>query len=353
MAKSTQPDDLSCQLSALDQQLQDLMCQRAELLSQQTAQTRSTLSAPGRYSLASSEPTAPFTQAQLDELLWQIHCACLAVSGSTRVAFLGPVGTFTQAALIKRFGSQVTMQPQATIDDVFREVEAGQAEYGVVPVENSTEGVVNHTLDKFLASPLKICAEIELRIHQHLLVKHTGQKITRIYSHQQSLAQCREYLLAHYPGVAQVSVASNAEAARLAAQSDEAAAIAGELAAEAYQLVYQARNIEDKPDNSTRFLVIGPQSPAPSGQDKTTLLISAPNRPGMLYQLLAPIKDNNIMMTRIESRPSRQGLWDYVFFIDIVGHQDQAPVAEALAQLQAQASLYKWLGSYPAARRDA
>jgi chorismate mutase/prephenate dehydratase len=267
-----------------------------------------------------------------------------------KIAFLGPEGTFTQTAALKHFGHSVDTVPLSAIDEVFREVESGAAHYGVVPVENSTEGVINHTLDMFMHTSLKISGEVELRIHHHLLgVQSDTAKIRKVYSHQQSLAQCREWLDANLPHIERSAVSSNAEAARLAAKDPETMAIAGDTAAELYGLQIVHQNIEDEPDNTTRFLIIGKQEVAPSGADKTSLLISADNRAGALYRLLTPFVDNKISMTRIESRPSRRGMWDYVFFVDVEGHAQDQNVHAAIQALEKEASLLKVLGSYPRA----
>ena len=267
-----------------------------------------------------------------------------------KIAFLGPEGTFTQAAALKHFGHSVQTLPMTTIGDVFREVESGTSSYGVVPVENSTEGVISHTLDEFINSSLNICGEVELRIHHHLLSK--VEKITdvkRVYSHRQSLAQCRKWLDTNLANVEQIDVSSNAEAARLAAEEKGAAAIAGETAAEIYGLNTVAGNIEDEPDNTTRFLIIGKRVLPASGIDKTSMLISTNNKSGSLHAMLEPLAKNNISMTRIESRPSRQGMWNYVFFVDIEGHTDDSNVAKAISELEKAASVVKVLGSYPKA----
>ena len=229
-------------------------------------------------------------------------------------------------------------------------MESGSAQFGLGPVENSTEGVINHTLDMFITSPLKICGEVELRIHHHLLGKGNDIKAARrVVSHQQSLAQCREWLDANLPGVERAAVSSNAEAARIAAADVGTMAIAGDSAARLYDLKMFASNIEDSPDNTTRFLVIGTLETAPSGNDKTSLLLSSRNRPGALQRLLAPLAKNRINMTRIESRPSRQSMWEYVFFIDIDGHAKDRKLAKALAELEKEAAFLKRLGSYPKA----
>jgi len=267
------------------------------------------------------------------------------------VAFLGPEGTFTQAAALKQFGHAVNMHPMSTISDVFVDVESNNADYGVVPIENSTEGVISHTLDMFISSPLHICGEVSIRINQNLMSQAKSlDDIKKIYSHKQSLAQCRGWLDRHLcSDVERIEVSSNAEAARLASEDPTAAAIAGENAAILYKLTIMHSNIEDEPGNTTRFFVVGKQVVPPSGQDKTSLLLATRNEAGGLYSLLSPLADNKVSMTRIESRPSRRGLWDYVFFIDVLGHQQDPEVQQAFAELQKKASLFKILGSYPQA----
>jgi len=292
----------------------------------------------------------PLADEEIARLFREIMSACLALEEPMKIAFLGPEGTFTQAAAQKHFGHSVLTLPRSGIAEVFRDVESGAAHFGVVPIENSTEGVVNHTLDLFVNSPLRICGEVELRIHHHLLGRSTSLKgVRKVCSHQQSLAQCREWLDANLSDVERLAVASNAEAARMASEDTSAVAIAGSSAAEIYGLNVLESNIEDEPDNTTRFLIIGKLDPPPSGKDKTSLLISGPNRSGSLMALLAPLARNKINMTRIESRPSRRGLWEYVFFVDIDGHASDKRVAKALAELQKGTTVIKWLGSYPKA----
>ena len=285
-------------------------------------------------------------------LFREIMSACLAQEEPLKVAFLGPEGTFTQTAVLKHFGHSVRALPLTSIDEVFHEVESAQADFGVVPIENSTEGTVNHTLDRFLNSPLKICGEIELRIHQFMMGRMRSlEQVRRICSHAQSLAQCRGWLDEHLPSIERIAVASNAEAARRARDEKGTAAIAGQTAAEVYGLEVLAAEIEDRPDNTTRFFVIGRKLFSASGVDRTTLLFSAgkTDSPGALHRLLTPLAEAAISMTRIESRPSHKRKWDYVFFIDIEGHVDDPKVETALAQLRKQASLYRVLGSYPRA----
>ncbi len=284
-------------------------------------------------------------------LFRELMSACLALEQPLKVAYLGPEGTFTQTAALKHFGHGIHAVSVAAIDEVFREVESGSADYGVVPVENSTEGMVNHTLDNLIDCSLKICGEVELRIHHHFLLKDITQlkQVTKIYSHQQSLAQCRKWLDANYANVERIAVSSNAEAARLASQESNAAAIAGEIAAEIYGLQIANHKIEDNPNNCTRFLVIGHAEVAPSGKDKTSFVVSTRNKPGALYELLAPFYKQGISLTRIETRPARDGSWAYVFFIDFEGHQDEEPARSVLLELENEVVELRRLGSYPKA----
>lgn len=292
----------------------------------------------------------PLSGEEMARLFREIMSACLALERPMRIAYFGPAGSFTQAAALKQFGHSVDTVALATIDEVFREVEAGGANFGVVPVENSTEGVINHTLDRLVSSSLRICGEVQLRIHQHLMGNVAGlAEIKCVYSHSQSLAQCRGWLDAHLPGVERISVSNNAEAARRAANEAGAAAIAGDTAADLYGLKLLSTNIEDQPDNTTRFLVLGSQAVPRSGSDKTSLLMATRNQPGALFHLLEPLAKAGVSMTRIESRPSRRGMWDYVFFVDIEGHAEDATIAAVLQQLATEASLFKSLGSYPKA----
>ncbi len=292
----------------------------------------------------------PLDDEEIARLFREIMSACLALEERQTVAYLGPEGTFTQAAALKHFGHSVLTRPFNAINEVFREVEAKNCEFGVVPVENSTEGVVNHTLDSFLQSSLKICGEVEMRIHHHLLAPTEDiTRIRRLYSHPQSLAQCREWLDAHLPQAERIHASSNADAARRAAREEGAAAIAGEAAAAIYGLQILRHNIEDNPENVTRFLVIGHQAVAPSGHDKTSLLVSAANKPGALYRLLKPFAEHGVSLSRIESRPSHCVNWEYVFFLDIDGHVAEDRVRVALEQLERDAQMLRVLGSYPRA----
>jgi chorismate mutase/prephenate dehydratase len=301
---------------------------------------------------ARARNSGPLRDEEVLRLFREIMSACLAQQEPLKVAFLGPEGTFTQTAVLNHFGHSVRALPLSSIDEVFHEVEAGSADFGVVPIENSTEGTVNHTLDRFLTSPLKICGEVELRIRQHLMGSMNSLgRIVRVCSHPQSLAQCREWLEEHLPGIEQVPVSSNAEGARRARDEKGTAAIAGETAAEVYGLKVLAAEIEDRADNTTRFLVLGRQLFAPSGEDRTTLLVSVlhTDAPGALSRLLEPLARHRVSLTRIESRPSRRRKWDYVFFIDFEGHAEDSHIAKALAALKKRASLFRVLGSYPRA----
>lgn len=291
----------------------------------------------------------PLDSEEMARLFREIMSACLALERPIKVAYLGPEGTFTQQAALKHFGESAISLPMAAIDEVFREVEAGAANYGVVPVENSTEGVVNHTLDSFMDSSMRICGEVVLRIHQHLLISHNTRrdKVSRVYSHPQSFAQCRKWLDAHFPSAERVPVASNAEAARLVKSEWHSAAIAGDMAAKLYDLEKIAEKIEDRPDNSTRFLIIGNQDVPMSGEDKTSIVVAMRNQPGALHDLLEPFHRHQIDLTRLETRPSRTGVWNYVFFIDFKGHCEDPVVEAVLEEVRLRAAELKVLGSYP------
>jgi chorismate mutase/prephenate dehydratase len=282
----------------------------------------------------------------------EIISACRGLEEAIRVSYLGPEGTFSEQAVRKHFGAAVEALPVASVDEAFRRCESGAAQFTVVPAENSTEGVVGRTLDLLVTTPLSICGEIELRVHQNLLSNEKDiAEIRRIYSHSQSLAQCNGWLGQHVPHAERIPVASNAEAAQRAAKEPRAAAIAGLIAAERYGLAALARSIEDDPSNTTRFLVLGKARPGPSGRDRTSLVMSAENRPGAVHALLTPLAQHGVSMTRIESRParSRAALWEYLFFIDLEGHEQDERVAAAVAALRAKAPFLKILGSYPVA----
>jgi chorismate mutase / prephenate dehydratase len=292
----------------------------------------------------------PLPADAVGHLFGEIMSACRALEHPVSVAYLGPQGTFSEMALVKQFGASVEGLACASIDEVVRAAETGTAQYAVVPVENSTEGAIGRTLDLLLATPLRICAEVVLRVQQNLLAKGASfAKAKKVYSHAQSLAQCHQWLSQHLPGAERVSVSSNAEAARLAAKEAGAVAIGPEIAAGRYGLKVLARSIEDDPKNRTRFLVLGAQDAGRSGADRTSLVMTAHNKPGAVHDLIAPFAAHGVSMTRLESRPARTGQWEYYFYVDIEGHQQDERVAKALAEVRAKAPFVKIFGSYPAA----
>ena len=354
---SEQLKQLRDQIDAIDDQLLQLVSRRAGL-AQQVGKIKKSgvIYRPEREAqilarMREHNP-GPISNEHIQQLFTEIMSLCRALEKPMSVAFLGPNGTFSEEAALKRFGNAITEVPCDSIDDVFRTVESDTAHYGVVPVENSSEGAVGRTMDLLLQTPLSICGEIQLPVHQFLMAQQTDlTQIGRIYSHPQSLAQCHHWLTAnlpHLPSSALIHAASNAEAARQAAADKQAAAIAGQRAAELFGLTICAENIEDDPRNTTRFLVIGKQLVDVSGKDKTSLIVSTNNRSGAVYALLEPLAQHGVSMSRLESRPSRTGLWQYVFFIDLEGHQRDNNVAVALAELREKAAFLKILGSYPA-----
>jgi chorismate mutase/prephenate dehydratase len=348
-------------IDAVDERIQRLLNERAQLARRVGAAKSRALGATAFYRpereaqvlrAVRARNRGPLRDEDVVRLFREIMSACLAQQEPLKVAYLGPEATFSQTAVLTHFGHSVRALPLASIDEVFHEVESGAADFGVVPIENSTEGTVNHTLDRFLASSLKICGEVELRIHHHLMGSMNAVgRILRVCAHPQSLAQCRIWLQEHLPQIELIPVASNAEGARRARDERGTAAIAGQTAAEVYGLKVLAAQIEDRADNTTRFLVLGRSLLAPSGQDRTTLLVSVghTDAPGALYRLLEPLARHRVSMTRIESRPSHRRKWDYVFFIDVDGHAEEPHVARALASLKRRASLFRLLGSYPRA----
>ncbi len=286
--------------------------------------------------------------AALEALFREIMSITRGSEAGLSAAILGPLGTYSESAARQHFGSSMDIVPYATIDEIFRAAETGQSDFAVAPVENSTEGGVSGTLDRLVTTSLNACGEINLRIHHNLLGVAEGlDSVQRVIAHSQSLAQCKRWLDRNLPGVELIPASSNADAAIQSQNDPSAAAIAGDSAAERYELNHLAANIEDEPGNTTRFLVFSNRPTPSSGDDKTSLLLSCRNRPGALFHLLKPLLDHRVDMTRIESRPSKTGLWEYIFFVDIIGHQEDAEIAEALKELKAEAGLYKNLGSYP------
>ncbi len=349
-------------INEIDERLQTLINERARF-AQQVGVAKGNLASAVDYYRPEREAEilrrvverndGPLSNEEMLRLFREIMSACLAQQEPLKVGFLGPEGTFTQTAVYKHFGHSVRALPFHTIDEVFQEVESGAADFGVVPIENSTEGSVNNTLDMFLTSPLKISGEIELRIEQHLLGQMAGlDDIERICAHEQSLAQCRGFLREYLPHVELIGMSSNAAGARRARDESGTAAIGPDVAADVYDLKILVEHIEDRADNATRFLVIGRELLAPSGDDKTTILVSTSDTAkgaGVLHHLLQPLAEHNVVMTRIESRPSRRRKWDYVFFIDVKGHAHESPVTDALAELERETSLFRILGAYPIA----
>lgn len=281
--------------------------------------------------------------------IWkEIMSACRAIEAPQQVAYLGPVGTFSEEATFKAFGHSIVTTPCETLDEVFRSVESGQAEFGVVPIENSSEGAISRTLDLLLDSSLTISGEIAIPIRHHLLTQSgTLEGVEQIVAHPQALAQCQQWLNLHVPGIKRQAVSSNGEGARLASKDSKIAAIAGDSAQHAYALSAVHSEIQDDAHNRTRFVVIGKNSCGPTGRDQTSLVLSVPNEPGAVYKMLLPLAKHGVSMSRLESRPARTGTWEYHFFVDIEGHQADEKVAVALRELQTVAAFYKCLGSYP------
>ena len=348
------------QIDTIDEQIQTLINQRAKIAQEVANVKKNHENDPIFYrpereaqvlKAVMARNSGPLSGEKMARLFREIMSVCLELEAPQKVAFLGPIGTFTHAAALKHFGKAATTAPLATITDVFREVEAGSAMYGVVPVENSSEGVVNHTLDAFLNSNLKIIGEVEMPIHHNFLVaEHTKvDSLSKIYSHQQSLAQCRHWLDTHFPNVERIAVSSNGEAARRLKNEWHSAAIAGDVAVAEYGLHKLYENIEDNPNNTTRFLIIGKEDTAPSGQDKTSILVSSADRTGALIEILEPLKRHGVSMTSIETRPERPNKWAYVFFIDMNGHVEDKNVKAAIEEIRPLVKELRVLGSYPKA----
>lgn len=349
---------LRARIDALDAQILDLLSQRARA-AQEVGVVKHELHAAGPVLKPEREAqvirtlqdrnSGPLPDTAIAAVWTEIISACRGLERGMTVAYLGPRGSFSEQAAYEHFGRAVSGLPCASFDEVFRAVEAGQAEVGMVPVENSTEGAVNRNLDLLLNSPLKILGERSLVI-RHCLMTRSGNMdgIATISAHPQALAQCQGWLSRHYPDLRTVAAASNSEAARVAAEDGSVAAIAGETAATAWGLTVVEAGIQDDTQNRTRFLAIGRIQPTGSGRDKTSLILAVPNRAGAVYEMLAPLAENGVSMSRFESRPARTGQWEYYFYVDIEGHRDDPQVAKALATLQKQAAYFKLLGSYPA-----
>ena len=347
------------EIDSIDRQIQALIARRAHW-AHEVGRAKGKLAAAVDYYRPEREAQVlrrvvdrndgPLADEVLVRLFREIMSACLAQQEPLKVGYLGPEGTFSQQAVFKHFGHSAKGFPLDSIAEVFDEVTDGRADFGVVPVENSGQGTIQSTLDLFLGSPLKICGEIELHVHQYLLSRGGHlEDIERVMSHPQSLAQCRGWLRQNLPKVEWQTVSSNAEAARRARKADDAAAIAGESAAHVYGLQIVAGPIEDRTDNTTRFLVLGRALFPPSGNDRTSLLVFVRAQPGARFRVLEPLARHGISMNRIESRPAHTGKWQYAFFIDISGHVQESPLADALAELGDFAAQVRILGSYPLA----
>jgi chorismate mutase/prephenate dehydratase len=299
-----------------------------------------------------AKSAGPLGEAALSNVFREVMSACRALERPLTIAFLGPVGTFSETAMQRQFGASVNGLPCSTLDEVFRATEAGGADFGIVPIENSSEGAVSRTLDLLLATPLRVLGEVSVPVHHNLLTRSGSMDgVARICAHSQALAQCTGWLNQHWPAVERQAVASNAEAARMASEDPALAAIAGERAAQRYGLHVVAAHIQDDPNNRTRFAVLGDQATQPSappGRDKTSLILSVPNRAGAVFDMLKPLAAHGVSMTRFESRPARVGTWEYYFYVDLEGHADDPKVAAALTELQRECAFYKCLGSYPA-----
>ncbi|WP_326942409.1 prephenate dehydratase [Actimicrobium sp. GrIS 1.19] len=343
-------------IDALDAQILDLLNQRARLAQQVghvKAETNAPVFRPERevqvLRRAAERNPGPLVAGDVQTIFREIMSACRALEKRVTVAYLGPAGTFSEQAVYRQFGHAVDGMPCASIDEVFRAAEAGTADFGVVPVENSSEGVINRTLDLLLQTTLAISGEISLPVHLSLMTQSgTLDGITQICAHSQALAQCQVWLNLNTTNVTRQAVASNGEAARLASEDPAIAAIAGEIAGEKYNLQVVKAHIQDDPHNRTRFAIIGRLHTTPSGKDQTSLVLSVPNKPGAVYNMLAPLATHDVSMTRFESRPARMGTWEYYFYVDIEGHVDDAKVARALDELKTNAAFFKVLGSYPA-----
>lgn len=351
-------------IDAIDAQLQSLLNQRAQCamdVATVKLEARKDPSEPVVFYRPEREAQVirrvmernegPLRAEQVAHLIREVMSACLALEETLNVAFLGPDGTFTQAAALKQFGAAVETVPCASINKIFEAVEDGSCRYGVVPIENSTEGPVNITLDCLANSRLKICGEVELPIHLHLMALRDVDitSVSKVCAHQQALAQARHWLDQNMPNVPRVAVSSNGEAAAMAAKDSSIAAIAGDVAMSSYPLVSLSKNIEDLHDNTTRFVVVSAGEVSGSGKDKTCLMVSARNESGALLTLLQPFSEAGINMTRLISRPSRTETWAYVFFVEFEGHIEDGKIASIIDGLESTAFTIKHLGSYPEA----
>lgn len=358
MPRATSIDALRAHIDRIDEKLLALLNQRARLavaIGQRKRRARDSIYTPDREKRILQRLLAvnggPLRPENVRPIFREIMSACLSLETQLRVACLGPLGTFSHQAVRAQFGSACEVVAVDSVAAVFDEVEHGRADYGVVPVENSTEGTVAATLDRFVTSPLIIKAELLLGVEQCVMSRSgRAADVRRIISHPQSLGQCRQWLAEHFPGLPQSEAASNAQAAAAAAADRHVAAIAGRIAAEQYRLKLIASNIQDLAHNCTRFLVIGSDGMGkPSGDDKTSLLLSLRHEAGALHRVLQPFADHSVSISTIESRPLKERAWEYLFFLDLVGHVQESRVAKALAAVKKRCVLLKVLGSYPSA----
>ncbi len=352
-------EPLRKEIDEIDVEIQELICKRGAV-GKKIADTKRQLSSNPQYFVPEREAkilqdvkvrnTGPISDENMVHIFREIMSATRAVEQLTKVAILGPAGTFTQQATIKHFGHAIESIFQPTIVDIFNAVETSRAEFGVVPVENSTEGVVTYTLDCLADSTKQICGEVNLKIHHTIVSK--AEKLTDIKSvlaHTQSILQCRKWISKNLPGVKIETVNSNAEAVVKAKKDSTLAAIASKTAGEMYEMNVLRTNIEDNAGNTTRFLIIGNIKTEPTGKDKTSILLSQQDKPGALMQLLEPFAKNNVSLTKIESRPSKKAMWDYVFFIDFEGHTQDSKISAMLDEVKSRSTLFRILGSYPQA----
>lgn len=346
-------------IDEIDKSIQDLVSERASCAAQ-IAKVKQQQGETGHFYRPEREAqilrtvmkrnSGPLADESMAGIFREIMAACLAHEKPLKVAFLGPEGTYTHSAAIKHFGSLIETQPVGSIEEVFRIVEAGGANFGVVPVENSSAGVINHTLDLFMKSSLTISGEVALRIRHNLISQSKSlDGIERVYAHQQSLSQCSQWLDKNLPSAERIAMSSNSQAVMYSKQNGNTASIGSNMAAELYDVPVLFADIEDQPDNTTRFAVIGEHKAPPSGDDRTSLLVFVHNKPGSLFDLLKPLAERGISMSNIESRPSRRGVWDYVFFIDIDGHCDDEKVKQAISEIEKASAMVTILGSYPKA----
>ena len=357
MSRNESVDVLRKKIDQIDEKIVLLLNDRASL-AQRVGSTKSLNSqeiyAPGRekevLGRVSQLNRGPLSEQAIHSIFREIISGCRSLEGPLKVAFFGAEATYAHLAAREQFGSSVTLSPTSSIGEVFQAVTQARVSFGVVPIENSTEGVVAHTLDMLVDSELRICAEIFLDIHHNLLSSGRPADIQRIVSHPQALAQCRGWLASHFPHVPGEEVASTAHAAIAAAADKTVGAISSAMAKEVYDLKVVAANIEDHSNNITRFLVVGRDGTRPTGDDKTSLVFSVKDKPGILHRMLQPFARSRINLTKIESRPIKNKPWEYLFFIDCRGHKDEPRIQRALKTLERSCDFLKILGSYPSGR---